>query len=78
MNKNGWIACRERLPEVEDEVLLSLEDGSIMIGYRTITIVTEDEESFYIYHNPSKFVEQEEVVAWQPLPKPYKELENND
>ena len=61
----GWIPCSERLPEIEADVLLSLRSLDVYTGFRANT-----EGSFYV--EGEGYVEFENVIAWQPLPEPYK------
>ena len=66
-----WIPCSERLPEKEKPVLICLDDGTITDGiFYGIGEIIEwdgamDERCFDV----------DEVVAWMPLPEPYKEGE---
>lgn len=62
--KSGWIPCRERLPEYGEVVMCSCTNGGITISCITHKGVT-----------PSKSVRfgQHSVIAWQPLPEPFKE-----
>ena len=62
---NGWIACSERLPEEEADVLLSLRSLDVYTGFRA-----NAEGCFYI--DGDGYVEYENVIAWMPLPEPYK------
>ena len=64
---NGWIPCSERLPEVEADVLVSLRSLDVYTGFRANT-----EGCFYV--EGEGYVEFENVLAWQPLLEPYKEL----
>lgn len=63
---NGWIPCSERLPEEEADVLLSLRSLDVYTGFRA-----NAEGCFYI--DGDGYVEYENVIAWMPLPEPYKE-----
>ena len=65
---NGWIACSDRLPEEEADVLLSLRSLDVYTGFRA-----NAEGCFYI--DGDGYVEYENVMAWMPLPEPYKESE---
>ena len=65
---NGWIPCSERLPEEEADVLLSLRSLDVYTGFRA-----NAEGCFYI--DGDGYVEYENVIAWMPLPEPYKESE---
>ena len=66
---NGWIPCSERLPEEEADVLLSLRSLDVYTGFRA-----NAEGCFYIYGDG--YVGYENVIAWMPLPEPYKESED--
>ena len=66
---NGWIPCSERLPEEEADVLLSLRSLDVYTGFRA-----NAEGCFYI--DGDGYVEYENVIAWMPLPEPYKESED--
>ena len=71
-NNNGWIPCSERLPEKYAEYLCVNKYGSYILGYPyrnkadddLIMVETENEIML-------------EVIAWQPLPQPYKESDAN-
>ena len=60
----GWIPCSERLPKYGEVVMCSCTNGGITISCITHKGVT-----------PSKSVRfgQHSVIAWQPLPEPFKE-----
>ena len=66
---NGWIPCSVRLPEEEADVLLSLRSLDFYTGFRA-----NAEGCFYIYGDG--YVEYENVIAWMPLPEPYKESDD--
>ena len=81
-HNNGWICCSERLPENDDDVLCWYE-------YRIMQGTHEGEmnQKFEIgYYN--KYFKRWggevssgrdcKVIAWMPLPEPYKESENNE
>lgn len=63
-NHNDWISCSERLPKYGEVVMCSCTNGGI-----TISCITHKGAK------PSKSVRfgQHSVIAWQPLPKPFKE-----
>ena len=66
-----WIPCSERLPKENTEVLISLEWGIDIGEYRN-----GDWHSEWINH-----YDDDDVLAWMPLPKPWKgaddEADNN-
>lgn len=83
----GWIACSERLPEVELEkakkergseavfpVLATINKKHTVTGEKYITVG----RAFYgCYYNDKNFYnsccDKLDVIAWQPLPEPFKE-----
>ena len=60
---NGWISCSERLPKYGEVVMCSCTNSGI-----TISCITHKGVK------PSKSVRfgQHGVIAWQPLPEPYR------
>lgn len=59
--KTDWIPCEERLPENDEDVLVQMEDDSIMVDFRTAS------SSGWFWADNDDL-----PIAWQPLPKPYK------
>ena len=59
-----WIPVSERLPEIHQDVLLSLRSLDVEVGFRGNT------EPYYYCH--CGYIEPQNVLAWQPLPEPYK------
>ena len=60
-----WIPCNERMPEAEQDVLLSFRSLDVRVGYRANT-----EGFFYVYGE--EYIAFENTLAWMPLPEPYK------
>lgn len=57
-----WIPCSERLPENDDDVIVQMNDGSMMVDCRAAS------------SNGWFWAELgDEPVAWMPLPEPYQE-----
>jgi hypothetical protein len=75
-NNNGWIPCSERLPRDYEEVLAdvrgigfdSLKDAE-MVGY------FKEKGKWFYSHGMQYLVDggKTRVIAWQPLPEPFKE-----
>ena len=63
---NGWISCSDRLPEECIEVLVSVKE--IDDSFYTRTCWVQD-GVWVIKKTPL----QPTVIAWQPLPEPFKE-----
>lgn len=66
-NKGEWIPVSERLPEIHQNVLLSLRSLDVEVGFRA-----ETEPYFYCHGADGCYIEPQNVLAWQPLPEPYK------
>ena len=59
-----WIPCSERLPDVDVEVLATVDWSDVLIAWLKKDGTWETDE--YILAN-------DEILAWMPLPKPYRE-----
>lgn len=73
--KVGWIPCSKRLPERNKPVLCWVKSTTIASG-ETFILGSCDHECWFLqtyeighHHFP---VKDYEVIAWQPLPEPYK------
>ncbi|MFR5739560.1 MAG: DUF551 domain-containing protein [Coprococcus sp.] len=72
---NGWIPVEERLPEETTgkyypEMIVTTSYGAVTWGFYRVM-----DKQWYIYSNiHNEFVKagDKEIVAWQPLPEPYK------
>ena len=69
LEQTRWIPVSERMPEKDEVVLITNKwhevDKALYIG----------DEMFDIIIN---YLQKEEVVAWMPLPQPYKESEDEE
>ena len=82
---NGWIACSERLPEEKrttfgkrkrENVLVTLRNGVVKeITYEFATKeFWEVGDENHIEHRKDDYIGNDvEIIAWQPLPEPYKQ-----
>lgn len=73
--KNPWIPVSEKLPDVDEYIIVSFENFSVpMIGRYTVD--DDDNGTFRIGDEDESFVKNDlYVIAWMPLPEPYKESE---
>lgn len=71
VSKNGWILCSEKTPNNRDAVLVCAtgKDEGVFISY----YVEEEDRWRYDTEEGGHFYV--DVIAWQPLPAPYKEGE---
>ena len=69
VGNNGWIPCSEKLPELRQDVLVTVKYTGFMgmHGYWIKTGHMEAENDWW------GDCAGGEVIAWQPLPKPFKE-----
>ena len=74
---NGWIPCSERLPEEPEEGLTDLDECDEYIAM----IENADIPTALNYAgNGERYRDGEfyKVIAWKPLPEPYKESNRKD
>ena len=86
----GWMPCNERLPEPEpirfgkqkrDIVLVTLRNG--LVKEMTFEFATKEfweagDENHIEHWQQDGNDSGCEVIAWRPLPEPYKERESNE
>lgn len=71
-----WIPCSERLPEDRKEKLVYLSTNRITVAvYNEHRLPHSGDSIGWGYRVPEGYIdfENETVIAWQPLPEPYKE-----
>lgn len=79
IEQSQWMPCSERLPELEEKEYWVCTDGGYQCQCRWTNInhiwtnLTTDWH-WHIMDIP----QYSKVVAWMPLPKPYKEGEENE
>ena len=67
--QSHWIPCSERYPEQDERVLVTIGDYDFFV-WDCMSNCGEDyfwEDEHGFYHN------KYEVLAWMPLPEPYRE-----
>lgn len=81
VKNDGWIPVEEILPEEDSfEHIISRSDGIVITGISYGYARDEDKEPcFYKYDDECwNCYKYHDVVAWQPLPEPYKPKEKDD
>ena len=78
-SNDGWIPVEERLPdglnkELYDINLVTLEDGEVCIG-----VYRDDKKEWWTRKKEGEtlYTTKHNVIAWQPLPEPYKPNKDN-
>lgn len=79
-HNNGWIPCSERLPQENEPVDAVCEVVNVMLKSGTVTSAWCNRylERWYVLDEHCDYPLQqnyEDVIAWQPLPAPYKKGE---
>ena len=64
--EHRWIPCSERLPEMFHDVLISTRWKTVDRAYRSFTCWLHNGMDYTNYEN-------DEILAWMPLPEPWKE-----
>ncbi len=70
--KTRWIPCSERLPEDDERVLATTAWEDVTIAERVYPPIND---TCWFIHDGSTNATIDDVVAWMPLPEPYKEGE---
>ena len=69
---NGWIPCSERLPDIDESVLICFSnDMESVIAFRT-RMIESNYEDVWINSSTAHRITSN-ILAWQPLPAPYKQ-----
>ena len=80
VSMSQWIPCSERLPEYEERVLLSCENGDVFVGYLDRHTYFKAKQGGFERKYINKWWDYadeydfdfDEITAWQPLPESYK------
>lgn len=86
-NMNNWIKVKDKRPEPETRVLVTVkEDAEIIGGYTCEPVVWTayfygaDENLWYPHFILDGMIEPitDEVIAWMPMPEPFEEKEEQE
>lgn len=67
-NEPHWIPVTDALPQANEEVLITLSFGDII----TMGWINKDGE--WLIYEGNENADINDILAWQPLPEPYKEV----
>lgn len=67
--EKDWIPCSEGLPEEDMSVIICTNDGMVCEGQYTERYGYAMRRGFFA---ECGFIISERVIAWQPLPEPYR------
>ena len=70
-DESGWIACSERMPEDEQEVLWWNE------AYQCLVIGEWRENRELVFYRNGDYADVSEFFYWQCLPKPLSEVQDD-
>ena len=85
-NNDGWIPCSERLPKVYEDTKSS--DVVLVCGYDKERDYSWQAMGFYVHtdaikrwffaecKDTDKPIDWIDIIAWQPLPQPYRRINN--
>lgn len=68
---NGWIPCSERLPEKYGEYLCCDTYGNFVLGFPS---ESDTSDTGFIVETEHEYCY--DIIAWMPLPEPYKKGED--
>lgn len=68
----GWISVEDRLPDVDEPVILLLGDGSVTSGNREFhyEYANSEHTNSENYYDAYEGIFTDDVTYWQPLPPP--------
>ena len=69
-SNDGWIPVEERLPEHDYETVLCVD----AVDYYFVAVYTKKDG----FRTEDFGADYENIIAWQPLPEPYRLKEQND
>ena len=65
---DGWISVEERLPEGRTRVICQFDNGDIELLWQD----WESDPESLTYWTDFDFMAEKKVIAWRPLPEPYR------
>jgi len=86
LEQTRWIPVSEKLPDYNKQCLVTFECGLVDIMCYALDLYKVDEYDFcakkgkagwYEYDSEWGYYSRDDIVAWMPLPKPYK-VESED
>ena len=74
-----WIPCNERLPESYGKYIVTSGNSvSVVVHMLCYGEAMSDNPCWFFYDSEYGYVTVDDVIAWMPLPEPYKGKEQDD
>ena len=78
-SEQRWIPCNERLPEAGVRYQVTFESGEVgYADFRNKIFLSDGSAKENIWEIERYYKDDGEVIAWMPLPEPYKEGDMNE
>lgn len=71
-----WIACKDQSADEGKKVLVQTKDGKMFVAEREYSTWYKKDEWYSYGTGGRRMKVMSKVVAWMPLPNPYKEEES--
>lgn len=71
-----WISCKDQIADEDKMVLVQTKDGRMFVAKRKYISWYEKYEWYSYGTGGRRMKVMSKVVAWMPLPSPYKEEES--
>ena len=74
-----WIPCNERLPDSYGKYIVTSGNSvSVVVHVLCYGEAMSDNPCWFFYDSEYGYVTVDDVIAWMPLPEPYKGKEQDD
>lgn len=78
VSDNNWISVKDKLPEINEEVIVTTSSGRVWCIYYGYTYKSDKEPCFHEWDNEMWQCFKPNVIAWMRMPKAYSEGGNSN
>lgn len=78
VNDNNWISVKDKLPEIDEEVIVTTSSGRVWCVYYGYAYVSDKEPCFHEWDSEMWQCFRPDVIAWMRKPKAYEEVEKSE